>query len=861
MRLSLRPTSLALRPIPFAIAIAFFARPRGAEVDPNAASRAAALATALQHSGLRASSKEVIWLEEGAKWPFVRRSARAVVRAAEGENPPALYLVDTTLSPEGVLLSHEPPHKLTRSQGIEETMPVVHGKRLATALLEGGAFISVQLVDLEREPPPAGARWTATARAQNAITNWQETGQLSGIGRRMYRLSPAVARVSLAFEGDALVVRADGKEARVPEVLASGAPDVGAEWLKPEPHEKGQLGNLVTWAVDRVRSSSLVGDDNMQKVKALAFGALDTANRAKASVSENDTATDIKQDLGDVGSPQAQAFTDPESGWPPPPVPPYFTNSKNPVAGEGEWILLDKDPFIRTNPGQPSAFATTFVRTDRERTYTRIYITIWDPRQVELHPVAGTVEPAGADGAAGPGVIPRTPQTLGRLVAATNGGFQALHGEFGMMAEGHVYLPPKPFAATIATLRDGSTAFGTWPEDTTTIPPEITGYRQNLTPLVRDQQFNPYKRTWWGGTPPGWEDRIHTTRSGMCLTKEHFVAYFYGNDIDADVLGQAMIQARCELGLHLDMNPGHTGLEFYRAEPEAEYKPLDRPLHRDWEGEGMVGDSGWKFRSRRMIRGMGLMNFPRYIQRESRDFFYLTLRPLLPGSDVPPAATPAEPGEGVWRTKGLPQHGYPPALATTQLRGGTGEGHLRIVAVDPRAVALAGTSRAAADAPVVLTLSTPSRPRPGETTLYVSPAGFALSAAAPPGAVGLFSGLSAGSEAASAVGVRDADGALLYAEPDDDARHPGAWFEEPLKRAGCGRVLLLDRSLTALLGGSTTLGGTGGRLGPGTELRFVRTDAPGGRTIFADTPIVPFAQWQPLQMKRIRYFKKPKEEE
>ena len=64
---------------------------------------------------------------------------------------------------------------------------------------------------------------------------------------------------------------------------------------------------------------------------------------------------------------------------------------------------LDDDPFVRTNPGAPPAFVTTFIRTDRERKYTRIYVTVWDPRQVELHMMAGTVEPVGATGEAGPG--------------------------------------------------------------------------------------------------------------------------------------------------------------------------------------------------------------------------------------------------------------------------------------------------------------------------------------------------------------------------------------------------------------------------------------------------------------------------
>ena len=245
--------------------------------------------------------------------------------------------------------------------------------------------------------------------------------------------------------------------------------------------------------------------------------------------------------------------------------------------------------------------------------------------------MAGTVEPKGATGEAGPGFIPRTPEVLKRVVAASNAGFQALHGEFGMMANGVVYLPPKPYAATVAVLRDGSTAFGTWPADTT-IPEQILSYRQNMTVMVQDEKFNPYNRTWWGGTPPGWADKTHTVRTGICVTKERFVAYFYGADLSPDALAQAMIQARCAFGLALDMNAGHSGLEFYEIGPFDELEPIKQPLQFDWQHEGEVpGLDAWRFRARRLIRGMGLMHFPRYIKREGRDFFYMTLRHVLPG--------------------------------------------------------------------------------------------------------------------------------------------------------------------------------------------------------------------------------------
>ncbi len=144
--------------------------------------------------------------------------------------------------------------------------------------------------------------------------------------------------------------------------------------------------------------------------------------------------------------------------------------------------------------------------------------------------MSGTREPKTATGETGPGQVPRVDSVISNLVGAFNGGFQATHGEFGMMADGVVYLPPKPYAATVARMDDGSTGFGTWPNDDS-IPDTITSFRQNLTPLIVNDQVNPYHRTWWGGVPPGWEDATRTVRTGLCLTREGFIAYFYGSSI------------------------------------------------------------------------------------------------------------------------------------------------------------------------------------------------------------------------------------------------------------------------------------------------------------------------------------------
>lgn len=848
----------ALRPIPFAVLLGLSLRARGVPVDATAPNRSEALARVLVARGYSTQAADVTWLD-GRAGGLLARRVRAVVRAAKGDDPPRLFVVETRVSPENVLLDVETPRAATRSDGVEETRPAVAGARLATVLVADSTAVSVQLVDLGGEPRPVGPGWGLVKRLQNQVTNWQETGQAAGIGRRSFALVPPASRAALRFDGDDLVIGADGREARVPQALGAGQPDAELAWLKPQPIEKGVPGNVVTWAVDRVRQSEWFGDEKMQYLKAIVFDAADIVTRTKSKVVSTDTkesSKEIQDEIGgDDGAPTAKASeTDKETGWPPPPVEPYL---KSPVDGEGKWVLLDSDPFVRTSPGNPALFARTFIRTDRERPYTRIHIALWDPRLVSLHPMGGAAEPTSATGTTAGGLVPRTPRVMRRLVAAFNGGFQALHGEFGVMSGGQIYLPPKPYAATVMELADGSTATGVWPK-TTDVPPEIVGFRQNLTPLVLDEKFNPYQRTWWGGTPPGWQDRVHTTRSGLCMTKEGFVGYFYGNGIGAEDLATAMIHARCKLGMHLDMNPGHTGLEFYSAAPASEWQPLGRAYQGDWESEGEVsGMSGdkWRFRGRRMVRGMGLMSFPRYIQREARDFFYLTMRAALPGPDLLPVIVPAEPGEGKWRTKQLPQHGFPHAVATTTLRPDKARAdvRVRVLAIDPGAVRLARAD--ARDERLIVALDAPHGPRAGEPTLYLSPAAFAISKEAPKGAVPLASGAASSADAASAVGV-DEDGHLLYVELDGGARGEGTLLDKVLADLGCATRLFFERSLTPLFAGTTTLASQPGKHHGGHAVKLVRGEAPGARFLFADTPIVPYAEWGPIQQKRIRYFKK-----
>jgi len=819
----------------------------------DAPGRDQALASTLAGRGLSVDADGVLWLEgpSGSAVSAVTRWVPVVVRARPGdEDPHDIFLTSARLSPEGALLSVGPSFNVTETSGVDELPPVGHRSWFAFAeapLVDDEAPSTVRMVDLTGLGGAQRGRWSRGERLKATITRLQTTGRRDGIARYTYRLEAPPKSLELRLDDAGMHLVADGRAAHV----AYSTPLTVPAWLTVEAPVDRRPGNLVTWAVDRVRG--VVGDETMQYVKAIAFSAKDVLMSQTEDITGDTGAEDIAEDLGrDSLEPVVQQIpVDPDIGFPPPPLEPWVTPT---LDGEGQWNGKTDDPFIHQLPGLPPTFVTTFIRSDRRRKVTRVYIALWDPRVVQLNMMAGTAEPKSATGATGPGTIPREPKVLKRVAAAMNAGFQALHGEYGMMADGVVYLPPKPYAATVATKRDGSTAFGSWPNNPV-IPPDITSYRQNMTALVIDKEFNPYGRTWWGGTPADWEDKTHTTRTGICLTEEGFVGYFYGADLSPRALGRAMIQARCDYGIALDMNAGHSGLEFYRVGPEGSFGELGRPLRRDWEREGNVGGiDGWSFRARRLVRGMGLMNFPRYIRREGRDFFYLTMRYVLPGEPLG--------ADQAWQVKGLPQHGFPYALAKGSTKVGGAD--VSVLQIDPRMVQSASASSGEGgggpgglpDKTVVA--FAPEVHEEGELGLWHTPDAFSVAPkpeVAPSLRVASGPSLGQAEKARAVLAVQDDAGMLIYAEaPQPIAADVWVrWLEDAL---GASQAIALDEPLPLALGGDTTLAGEGVRLVDPVSLQ--RKAGPTSEKIFPQTPVVPLKEWHPLQARRIRYFKKKK---
>jgi hypothetical protein len=809
--------------------------------------------------------------------------ARALVRGKEhssGSGDPGasavdaetvdLFAVDARLSPEGQLLDVGDAHNLTRSTGADEGLPVAHGSLVAYLVEVDGRPEAVHVLDLAGHDVHAYDELTKLERFQVKVADLQATGQARGVKKTVFTLVPPPKRASLAFRPDGMLeVRGwnDAKDdsARVTVIdPTKGTVDDPAR-LRVTADVIAKPPTLAPWMSDRLRAVSWFGDEKNQALKAIVFTTLEWVKGKRAQLTGDTGEQAAQEDLGSLTKSNVgpSTFTDPEIGWPPKPLEPII---KPAIAGEGQWIRLDDDPFITPIPGLPSPFVTTFVRSDASAQHTRVYVTLWDPRLIALHMEAGTVEPVSATGEAGPGKIPRTPEVVRRVIGGFNGGFQATHGEFGMQANGVLYLPPKPYAATVLEMRDGSTAFAAWPKDAQ-VPEEVLSFRQNMTFMVQNDKYNPWGRAWWGGVPPGWHDAIHTTRSGLCLTKEGFVAYLFGHDIGPEPLGRAMLAARCQLGMHLDMNPGLAGFEFYNMQPAGTFKPLGRPLQPDWEYEGTVKDMPeFKFRARRMTKSMGHILFPRYIQRDARDFFYLTARNVLPGAPIEPATD--------WRVKGLPQHGYPYASAITSVKLplSAGDRRARMLRIDPRTVAVDTSNGADEKVQTVAVFGRPPRPKgtppaprdagatgDAEKKLWLGQHVFSIDKNPMPNALAITGVVDPTSVAAArargAVGISDEDGMLQWIEllPEEA---PSAEASEAMLKVlegiGCSSRGLLPGDVRAFLGGTLDIGGEPAAPAA-VSVRLARTPAPAAKQIFESTPIVPQPVWQPLQSQRVKW--------
>lgn len=267
------------------------------------------------------------------------------------------------------------------------------------------------------------------------------------------------------------------------------------------------------------------------------------------------------------------------------------------IPGEGSWTVIDQAP------GKYSYLpldAKSFIRPDPATPYAIATILQFDPRFTLLHIVGGTTEPGGSRGVHGPGVIPTTDQQGNALLAAFNGGFKYKDGQYGLMTDGVLYVPPVPKAATIAITKEGKLILGAWGVNPllNSQNTDIVAWRQNAAMLIDQGKINPatQNEAAWGGLI---SNSANTWRSAIGITANGTFLYAAGNALTAETLGQAMKAAGAVTAMQTDVHPFWVRAFLYERDQTG--KLTVNKLNPQMQGTGQE-----------------------YLHGMQRDFFYLT---------------------------------------------------------------------------------------------------------------------------------------------------------------------------------------------------------------------------------------------
>lgn len=575
----------------------------------------------------------------------------ARVADPEGVELDDVYYAEARVRSDGTQYDIRRVSNITQTPQAREVLLAHTGGTALFAVEVFGQNQALLLVDFSGDERDMSAVKTGADRARLEMTNLLNTGRTGGVGQRLYGLRTPAKRLSATASGSRYIVETGEGALTIDASTGTASP---SELATYQPRYFAQK-QVVPWLVDTIRGMSWVGPRKIALLEKFVFGHRDRLKRAAFAMGLVDESADLRSEL-DQEPGEALTFEVGEDvtskEWPPATVKSAFAT---PEKGEGEWTPTGTK-WLRRLPKAPPAFYKTAVRMDEKRPYESVVLIAMDMRQLEMGLVAGTVNPRSSFGTRGDGIIPREPEIMDNLVAAFNGGFQTAHGAYGMIVDRQTILPAMPHAATVAVRDDGHVKMGTW-YNSMTVPEDLHSLRQNLPPLAADGVFNPTnKRSRWGGTSSDL-DLINTTRSGMALCGDHTLMYSWCKSCSADAIGRAFINAGCEYGMHMDMNPTHTGWSWYRVDPGN--------LSEDGQVSGV-----------RSAKGAKRMDFKvdRYIQRDVKDFFYLTLR-----GDFTDRLGDAPPGFKPWSTEHAPVgiEGFLPVAAATSDTQGT-----RLVALD-----------------------------------------------------------------------------------------------------------------------------------------------------------------------------------
>jgi hypothetical protein len=542
----------------------------------------------------------VAWEPSGGAWSdlFPGRGVLFLAAPEPGE-PRDVFRAWVQVTREGQPIRVRSLRNLSKSPLGDDVGLRVRGRRAVFATVAYGDIQAVTVLDLDGSRPEDRPR-SALQRWMVAINDYQRTASVFGLGRTDIVFDVPTSRATLRFElpdlrigieGEGRTLQYDVEERRL--ASPEGGDPYGARLITRRPERKP----FILWGVDTLRAE--VGSVPVAWLENTLFGARDLIKRNAYSWFGS-APDELRDDATASELPPVE-----DVGWPPPPLPSMW---QRPEPGEGAWEPVTyaflAQPQRDPPDGQSSYFYRTFVRPDPKRPYSRLLLIAMDARRLELRVQAGYEDPEPLTGPMGTGRLPSDPEVLDRVVATFNGAFKTDHGEYGMMVDRRVLLPPVAEGATVVMDERGGTGFGNWPTSLE-IPPDLVSFRQNLDPLVEDGVVNPSGRYVWGWQRHG--STVMTQRTALCLTGAGHVIYAFGEELDGSTLARGLRQAGCTYAVHLDMNPGHCGFVFTDV--------IDLPARRY-----------------QLQKASDAMQIPadKYVYSSAKDFFYVLLRDPRP---------------------------------------------------------------------------------------------------------------------------------------------------------------------------------------------------------------------------------------
>lgn len=216
---------------------------------------------------------------------------------------------------------------------------------------------------------------------------------------------------------------------------------------------------------------------------------------------------------------------------------------------DGHWEAWEAGPA-----GTSPLLYRTQVHPDATRTQAVAAVVAMDLKRLELRPVPGIREPISKilQPSQRKGLVPVEDRAV--LVAAFNGGWQAIHGHLGMKVDGVELLPPVRWGCGVAALEDGTLRIVSWPELEASYD-HLRWMRQTPPCLVENGKEDPRldnERQHWGA---GLSGATVVRRSAIGLNADGTILYYaIGDSMTSAAITRALEAAGAVSAAMLDIN-------------------------------------------------------------------------------------------------------------------------------------------------------------------------------------------------------------------------------------------------------------------------------------------------------------------